>query len=68
MYPNLIILAEKAWSKQNDWSKNLSSLDIDEVRETINSSEIKDSSLLLSFLGQYIFFISIIIYYLTLIK
>ena len=31
MYPNLIILAEKAWSQQSDWSKNLSSLDIDEV-------------------------------------
>ena len=33
MYPNLIILAEKAWSKQSDWSKNLSSLDIDESDE-----------------------------------
>ena len=31
MYPNLIILAEKAWSKQNEWSKNLSNLDIDNL-------------------------------------
>ena len=31
MYPNLIILAEKAWSKQNEWSKDLSNLDIDNL-------------------------------------
>ena len=31
MYPNLIILAEKAWSEQSEWSKDLSDLDIDKV-------------------------------------
>ena len=31
MYPNLIVLAEKAWSQQDQWTKNLSSQDIDEI-------------------------------------
>ena len=24
MYPNLVVLAEKAWSQQDQWTKNLS--------------------------------------------
>ena len=31
MYPNLIVLAEKAWSQQDQWTKNLSSKRIDEI-------------------------------------
>lgn len=31
MYPNLIVLAEKAWSQQDQWTKNLSSQNIDEI-------------------------------------
>ena len=31
MYPNLIVLAEKAWSQQDQWTKNLSSKLIDEI-------------------------------------
>jgi len=31
MYPNLIVLAEKAWSQQDQWTKNLSSQSIDEI-------------------------------------
>ena len=31
MYPNLIILAEKAWSQQDQWTKNLLSQNIDEI-------------------------------------
>ena len=31
MYPNLIVLAEKAWSQQDQWTKNLSSQNIDET-------------------------------------
>ena len=31
MYPNLIVLAEKAWSQQDQWTKNLSSKSIDEI-------------------------------------
>ena len=31
MYPNLVVLAEKAWSQQDQWTKNLSIKDIDEI-------------------------------------
>ena len=31
MYPNLIVLAEKAWSQQDQWTKNLLSQNIDEI-------------------------------------
>ena len=31
MYPNLIVLAEKAWSQQDQWTKNLLSKNIDEI-------------------------------------
>ena len=31
MYPNLIVLAEKAWSQQDQWTKNLLSRNIDEI-------------------------------------
>ena len=31
MYPNLIVLAEKAWSQQDQWTKNLSIQSIDEM-------------------------------------
>ena len=31
MYPNLIVLAEKAWSQQDQWTKNLSIQNIDEI-------------------------------------
>ena len=31
MYPNLIVLAEKAWSQQDQWTKNLSIQNIDEM-------------------------------------
>ena len=31
MYPNLIVLAEKAWSQQDQWTKNLSIKSIDEM-------------------------------------
>ena len=31
MYPNLIVLAEKAWSQQDQWTKNLLSKRIDEI-------------------------------------
>ena len=31
MYPNLIVLAEKAWSQKDQWTKNLLSQNIDEI-------------------------------------
>ena len=31
MYPNLIVLAEKAWSQQDQWTKNLLSRNINEI-------------------------------------
>ena len=31
MYPNLVVLAEKAWSQQDQWTKNLSSQNINEI-------------------------------------